>query len=70
MSRTEYNLLSTKDWIDVPNMGAFFDIPARAFIDIKQRIAENRVWQIEKYRRDTLQNVETNLVTILDNAID
>ena len=42
MYRMEYNLLSTKEWIDAPNMGAFFYIPARAFIDIKQRISKKR----------------------------
>ena len=42
MSRTEYNLLSTKEWIGAPNVGAFFDIPARAFTDIKQHISKKR----------------------------
>ena len=42
---------------------------SQRFTDIKQRIAEKR-WQIKKYRRDTLENVETTLVTILNNAID
>ena len=42
---------------------------SQRFTDIKQRIAE-KLWQIKKYRRDTLENVETTLVTILNNAID
>ena len=69
MSRPEYALLSTKEWIGTPDVGAFFGIPASALTDTKQRIAK-KWWQFIKYFRNTLDNVETTLVTILENAID
>ena len=69
MYQPEYALLSTKEWIDAPDVGAFFDIPASAFTDTKQCIAKKR-WKTEKDRRDMLDNVETNLITILENDIE
>ena len=55
--------------IDTPDVDAFFKIPASTFTDTKQRITKKR-WQAEKYRRDTLDNVETTIVTILENKIE
>ena len=69
MSHPEYAVLSTKEWIDAPDMGAFFDIPVSAFIDTAQRIANKR-WQVEKDCRNMLENVKTTLFTILENSID
>ena len=69
MSRPEYDLLSTKEWIDAPDVGVFFDIPTSAFTDTKQRISGKR-WQVKNYCRETLDNVETTLFTILEVAID
>ena len=69
MSQTEYALLSTKEWIDAPDMGAFFNIPASAYTYTKQCIAKKR-WHFDEDIRDTLDNAEKTLVTILYNAID
>ena len=65
----EYALLSTKDCIDAPDVGLFFDIPVSVFTDTKQRTAEKR-WKIEKDCRNMLENMETNLVAILKNEIE
>ena len=55
--------------IDAPDVGAFFNIPVIAFIDTKQRITKKQ-WQVDKDRRETLDNVETTLVTTLEGGID
>ena len=53
MSWPEYALLSTKEWIDAPDLRSFFDIPANAFTDTEQWI-RGKKWQVEKYNYDTL----------------
>ena len=53
ISRPEYALLYTKEWIDALDMGALFDIPESAFIDTKERIAK-KWWQVEKDLRNKL----------------
>ena len=50
-------------------MVSFFDIPENSFTKIEQRIGEKR-WQVTKDQRDTLENVELTLATILEGLID
>ena len=69
MSWQEYVLLSTKDWINAPDVGSFFEIPVNSFTDTEQRIGEKR-WQVTKDQRDTLENVELTFVAIFECAIN
>ena len=69
MSRQEYALLCTKEWTNTPDVGSFFEIPANSCTDTEQIIGE-KIWQVTKDRRDTLENVELTLVAILKGAID
>ena len=69
MSWPEYALLSAKEWIDAPDVGSFFDIPANAFNDTEQQIREKK-WQVEKDNHHTLENVELIPITIIECAID
>ena len=50
-------------------MDAFFSIPINAFTDTEQQVVENK-WQVYKYRQDTLEHVETILVSVIKCAID
>ena len=68
MSRLEFALLSTKEWIYTHSVGAFFSIPTNVFTDTEQRVEENK-WQVDKDRQDNLKSVETILVSVLDCAI-
>ena len=69
MSRQEYALLSTKEWTNAPDVGSFFEIPVNSFTETEHRIG-NKLWQVTKDRRDTLENVDLTLVAILEGVID
>ena len=69
MSRQECALLSTKEWMNDPGVGSFFNIPENSFANTEQRIREKR-WQVTKDRCDTMENIQLTLVTILKYAID
>ena len=69
MSWQEYSLLSTKEWTIPPDVGSFFEIPANSFTEKEQIIGEKR-WQVTKDQRDTQENVDLTLITILKGVID
>ena len=69
MYRQEYALLSTKEWTNAPDMGSFFEILANSFTKTEQRIGD-KIWKVTQDRRDTLENVELTLVTILEGVIN
>ena len=69
MSRQEFALLSTKTWMNAPDVGSFFEIPVNSFTETEQRIGEKRC-QVTKDQQDTLENVELTLVAILEGVIN
>ena len=60
-------LLSTKEWIDAPDVGAFFDIITYTFTDTGHRVTEKK-YQVDKDRQYTLKSIETILVSVLNCA--
>jgi hypothetical protein len=69
LSKDEYALVSPFPWRDQIDVGEYFIIPVTAITETEQR-TEDKIWQVQKSKRDTFVNLITALTTILENAFD
>jgi hypothetical protein len=69
MSKEEYALVSRYPWTDQPDVGEYFMIPVTAITETEQR-TEDKIWQVQKSKRDTFVNLITALTTILEDSFD
>ena len=69
MSKEEYALISTFLWQDQSDVGKYFIIPVTAITKTEQR-TEDKIWQVQKSKRNTFLNLITALTTILEDSFD
>jgi hypothetical protein len=69
MSMEEYALVSPYPWQDPRDIGKYFMIPITAITETEQR-TEDKIWQVQKTKRELFVNLITALTTILEDAFD
>jgi hypothetical protein len=69
MSKEEYALVSPFAWQDPVDVGEYFTIPVTAITETEQR-TEDKIWQVQKSKRESFINLITALTTILEAAFD
>ena len=69
MSKEEYALVSILSWKDPTDVGKYFTIPVTAITETEQR-TEDKIWQVQKSKRESFVNLITALITILEDSFD
>jgi hypothetical protein len=69
MSKEEYALVSPFAWQDPVDVGEYFTIPVTAITETEQR-TEDKIWQVQKSKRESFVNLVTALTTILEDTFD
>jgi hypothetical protein len=69
MSKEEHALVSAFTWQDQRDVGKYFIIPVTAITETEQR-TEDKIWQVQKGKRESFVNLVSALTTILEDAFD
>ncbi len=69
MSKEEYALVSAFTWQDQRDVGEYFIIPVTAITETEQR-TKDKIWQVQKGKRESFVNLVSALTTILEDAFD